>query len=574
MNHTRIETIRTNNHRPEARQRLYEAMEAEEAEIWQTIEREGITNWVEIFQKRVNESPDAIVVKEVESGQSYTYRELDEASDSVCHFILAHSSTDRIGINYPNSFLFLSALIGVNKAGRLAVLFNHREPSARLVELAKRSGVKEVFGHAIEGREHWDIATVIKTDETLEKRFDVYPTTLEDPAFVIFTSGTSGPSKPALFSHRRMIGAGVAWSLRTAMDENDCCYIALPLFHGNGLAVAFSSVIFAKAHAVLRQKFSVSAFWEDVNRYGATHMVYIGELWRYLLNRDEGGDNPNHSLKVIFGNGLTKPLWEKVTARYGIEHVVEHFGATEMPAGALTNWFDIPGFCGYIPPQDERNKMMVLVDEEFHVVPDEVPGEALFKVESGHYRGYLDPSLDEAKLVRNLFEEGDLWWRSGDLLKRNSEGFYTFVDRLGDTYRYKGENVACSDVEEAIRQSGDFEEVVVYGMELPGIDGKIGVASLVPAQGWSSDELPTLLTRLRERLADHALPYFIRIGHEKHPTTSTLKIQKSKLVKEGLEGCYAHESYVLIEGVYRPMDEALYEALKNGTVVPSLKRIG
>jgi len=547
-------------------------MEANEASIWQRVEAKNVTNWVEIFQERAKEYADRIVVKEVETKKCYTYSDLDRASDQICHFILSKSKSDRIGINFPNSFLFLAALIGINKAGRLAVLFNHREPSARLVELAKRSRVVEVFGNSIEGCVKWDIEKAIALSDGLEKKFDVYSTTLEDPAFVIFTSGTSGPSKPALFSHRRMIGAGVAWSLRTAMDENDSCYISLPLFHGNGLAVAFSSVIFAGANAVLRKKFSVSSFWEDVNSYKCTHMVYIGELWRYLLNRYKDGVNPNRSLKVIFGNGLTKNLYRSVTAHFSIEHVVEHFGATEMPAGALTNWFDIPGFCGYIPPQDERNKMMVLVDENFNVVPDEVPGEALFKVESGHYRGYLDPSLDEAKLVRNLFKEGDLWWRSGDLLKRNSDGFYIFVDRLGDTYRYKGENVACSDVEEAIRQIGEFEEVVVYGIELPKIDGKIGVASLVPAKKWSPDILPVFLTEMRKRVADHALPYFLKIVNEKHQTTSTLKIQKSRLSNEGLKGFKEGCCYVLIDGEYTPMDDEIYSKLNNGTLVPSLKR--
>lgn len=573
MNSRLIEKIKSNNAKSEGLRKLYEEMEANEASIWQIVEAKNVTNWVEIFQERAKEYADSIVVKEVETKKCYTYSDLDRASDQICNFILSKSKSDSIGINYPNSFLFLAALIGINKAGRLAVLFNHREPSARLVELAKRSGVDEVFGNSIDGCVKWDIEEAITLADGLEKKFDVHSTTLEDAAFVIFTSGTSGPSKPALFSHRRMIGAGVAWSLRTAMDENDSCYISLPLFHGNGLAVAFSSVVFVGANAVLRQKFSVSSFWEDVNTYECTHMVYIGELWRYLLNRYKDGENPNSSLKVIFGNGLTKNLWEDVIEHFGIEHVVEHFGATEMPAGALTNWFDIPGFCGYIPPQDERNKMMVLVDENFNVVPDEVPGEALFKVESGHYRGYLDPSLDEAKLVRNLFKEGDLWWRSGDLLKRNSDGFYIFVDRLGDTYRYKGENVACSDVEEAIRQIGEFEEVVVYGIELPGIDGKIGVASLVPAKKWSPNILPSFLTEMRKRVADHALPYFIKVVNEKHQTTSTLKIQKSRLSKEGLKGFKEGCCYVLLDGVYTPMDDEIYNKLNNGTLVSSLKRV-
>ena len=570
MNIDLIEKIKSNNADSKYLRKLYIDMELYEVSIWKRVESKNVTNWVEIFKERVKEYADSIVVKEVETKRCYTYGDLDRASDKICHFILSNSRSERIGINYPNSFLFLVALIGINKAGRLAVLFNHKEPSMRLKELAKRSEVVEVFGDGIDGCIRWDIKEAIALADGLKKEFDIYPTTLEDPAFVIFTSGTSGPSKPALFSHRRMIGAGVAWSLRTAMDEDDSCYISLPLFHGNGLAVAFSSVIFAGANAVLRKKFSVSSFWEDINSYQCTHMVYIGELWRYLLNRYKDEVNPNSSLKVIFGNGLTKNLWEDVVAHFGIEHVVEHFGATEMPAGALTNWFDVPGFCGYIPLQDERDKMVVLVDENLNEVFDDVPGEALFRVESGHYRGYLDPTLDEAKLIRNLFKDGDLWWRSGDLLKRNCYGFYTFVDRLGDTYRYKGENVACSDVEEAIYAIGEFEEVVVYGIRLPNIDGKIGVASLVPTKRWLPNRLSSFLTEIRKRVADHALPYFLKIINEKHKTTSTLKIQKSRLSKEGLEGFKEGCCYVLIDGVYTLIDDEIYSKLNSGKLIPSL----
>lgn len=292
--------------------------------------------------------------------------------------------------------------------------------------------------------------------------------------------------------------------------------------------------------------------------------MYIGELWRYLLNSDEKHTDSNHTLKVIFGNGLTRSLWESVVLRFGIEHIVEHFGATEMPAGALTNWFDIAGYCGYLPFDDPKNQEMVLVDENMQIQRDE--GEALFVVPSGEYQGYMESSLNETKVVRNLFRDGDMWWRSGDLLRKNEEGFYTFVERLGDTYRFKGENIACVDVEEAIRQCGNFEEVVVYGVSVPHIDGKIGMASLVTQKPFGVKEANQLLQMLRPKLASYALPFIIKIKHQKHITTATLKIQKQKLAKQGLDGFETSPHFVLLEEHYARLDNLLYTQIIQGKI--------
>ena len=203
-------------------------------------------------------------------------------------------------------------------------------------------------------------------------------THLESAAFVIFTSGTSGPSKPALFSHRRMLGAGIAWSIRTGMTSNDRCYITLPLCHGNALAVAFFSVISSGGIAILREKLSVSHFWKDIRTFDCTNMVHIGELWRYLINVSEQPNDFQNPLEVIFGNGLKTDIWRRLLNRFCILHIIEHFGATEMPAGALTNWTDRPGFCGFIPKDCADNKEIILIDENNQEVSDGCPGQALF----------------------------------------------------------------------------------------------------------------------------------------------------------------------------------------------------
>jgi fatty-acyl-CoA synthase len=569
MNSELLQKIQTYHQSREGLEKLFYGLAETETEKWNEIESQKTTNWTALFCRIAEKAQKKSVITEVETEASYSYKELDEASEKIKNFILATTDDHHIGLHYPNSFAFMAALIGINKAGRIAILFNTREPKERLVKLAEITAVSTVFGDPIGELEYHTIEKIIQSEQKYQPRYGVHPTTLDDPAFVIFTSGTSGPSKPALFSHRRMIGAGVAWGLRTGMDSSDSCYISLPLYHGNGLAVAFSAVVFSGATAVLRPKFSVTHFWEDINRYGCSHMVYIGELWRYLVSADKGGANPNRSLKVIFGNGLNRSLWEEVTRRYGIEHVVEHFGATEMPSGALTNWFDIPGYCGYLPPDDPKAQEMVLVDEELK--PNPHRGEALFVVPGGKYRGYMDERLDEKKLVRNLFKEGDLWWRSGDLLERNTQGFFTFIERLGDTYRFKGENVACVDVEEAIRSAGSFDEVVVYGIALPHIEGKIGMASLVSSKPFGREEANSLYENLKEKVASYALPYILRVQREKHRTTSTLKIQKAHLAKEGIERFLEMPHYLLLEDGYHPLDKQRYQDIIEGTIVLGIK---
>ncbi|MCD4759222.1 MAG: AMP-binding protein [Arcobacteraceae bacterium] len=561
MNIEFLNSIRENNTTKEGMKFLYETLSLQEQKCWDETTQQNITNFGELFSLKAKQTPKQIVINEVDTNNSYTYEELELSSNKIKNFLLNTTQEYQIGINYHNSFEFLATVIGINKAGKLAILFNNREPENRLEELAQTSNTKIVFGNSIKGLQNYNILEILQG--SLSKISNPkFKTQLDDPAFVIFTSGTSGPSKGALFSHRRAIGAGIAWSLRTGMTSSDNCYIPLPLYHGNALAVAFSSVIFANATATLRIKFSTTHFFEDINSYKCNYMVYIGELWRYILKRYD--TNPNKYLKVIFGNGLTKNLWNKVVEQFNITHVVEHFGSTEMPAGALTNWFDKEGYCGYLPADDPRLNEMVLVDENYKVVSYGKNGQALFKVPSGVYKGYLDSSLDETKLHRNFFETGDAWWKSGDLLSSSEDGFYTFIERLGDTYRFKGENVACVDVEEKIDECGEFDEVVVYGVSLPNIDGKIGMASLVTKEKLNLD---IFLKKLQEKLPSYALPYILKFSQQKHITTTTLKIQKTALAKEGIENYKKAKHFVLINGKYIELNQILYNKIKNCEII-------
>ena len=539
-----------------------------EAQRWQELEALGVYSWSDVWEHTVKQQPNRFIIREVGSAQAWTYQALDQAANKIAEWAVS-TQEQFIGVNQSNTAVLLATVLGLAKVGITAVLFNTREPISKLSDLAHRSGVKLGLGKMIPGIKTHDPAQILARSSPASV-FKEYrqKIKLSDPAVIIFTSGTSGRSKPALFSHRRMIGAGIAWSLRTGMTSDSCCYITLPLYHGNGLAVAFASCVEAGACAVVRDRFSVRAFLSDVRQYQCDAAVYIGELWRYLMTQAPQSDDANNPLRVIFGNGLTSPLWESVQERFGIERVVEHYGATEMPASALTNWTNRPGYCGFIPPEHPDAANIVLVDDIGQPVAIGEVGQALLRVPSNHYRGYLDPTLDKDKIWRDLLEPGDLWWKSGDLLCRDADGFFTFVDRVGDSFRWKGENVATIEVEEAILATGWVQEAVVYGVPLPHASGKIGMASLLPKQSLDRDILDILISRLIELLPLYAIPHFLRLASAQHETTSTLKIRKAALVAEGFQQINTCPHFILHKGRYVSLTRHHLLALESGDLLP------
>ena len=538
---------------PEALAAEYRRLAGAEAQRWAALEAAGVRSWADAWEARVDASPAATAVVDLATGRSWSYRELDQAADRVAAWA-ARQAERSLALRGPNGAPLLAAVLGLAKAGRTAVLLKTREPLAAQAERCRVGGAARalVVGEAIPGVPSQAVAPLLAAPwpgrAPAAERAAV---SLADPCAVIFTSGTQGPSKGALFSHRRMIGAGVAWALRCALGPADRCYIPLPLYHGNGLAVAFSSCVEAGAAAVVRDRFSVRAFSVDVRRHGCTAVVYIGELWRYLANR-AGAERPASPLRVAFGNGLGEDLWAWAVEWFGLERVVEHFGATEMPAGALTNWAGRPGRCGYIPPDHPDARDVLLVDDAGRPVACGQPGEALLRVPGGVYRGYVDPSQDAPKVWRDLVEPGDAWWRSGDLLVREPDGFFRFVERRADGFRFKGENVSAAEVEGALRSLGGVREAAVFPLTLAGTDGQIGAAAVVTADG--SLDPAALLAHLQARLAPYALPRLVRVRREPLPTTGTLKVVKAALAAEGTARLAGERLLALRRGRYGWLD--------------------
>jgi fatty-acyl-CoA synthase len=238
-----------------------------------------------------------------------------------------------------------------------------------------------------------------------------------------------------------------------------------------------------------------------------------------------------------------------------------------MPAGALTNWTGRPGYCGFIPRGCTEETEVVLLDDNNREVDYDCPGQAVFHIPERKYRGYLHTELDQDKLIHDLIKPGDLWWQSGDVLTRDNDGFFTFIERMGDSYRFKGENISSVDVENVLYKFDLIAEVCVYGIKLPWLDGQAGMATLrLKNENLSLTlVLANLLNYLDNELVRHAIPHFIRINRAPLKTTSTLKILKQELSKESLDKLSELTHFVLIGGKYQILDEPTLNSLKNGT---------
>lgn len=363
--------------------------------------------------------------------------------------------------------------------------------------------------------------------------------TAKDSAFLIFTSGTTGLPKASVMTHLRwtksMVGLG---GLGIRLRGNDTLYCCLPLYHNNALTVALSTVLCSGSTFALGRQFSVSRFWDEVIREDATAFIYIGELCRYLLNQPVKPTDRQHRVRLAVGNGLRPELWDKFKQRFGINRIVEFYGASEANI-AFVNAFSVDRTAGFGPlpyavvDYDEATgKAKRDKNGRLHRVGTGGVGLLLAKVTSSSpFDGYTDKEASEAKLVRDGFKRGDLWFDTGDLVRNQGWHHIAFVDRLGDTFRWKGENVATTQVEGALTQSDEISQAVVYGVDIPGTDGKAGMAAITLRPDTEFDG-KAVAKLAYEQLPGYAVPLFIRVVGELEQT-STFKSRKVELRKQG-----------------------------------------
>jgi fatty-acyl-CoA synthase len=370
------------------------------------------------------------------------------------------------------------------------------------------------------------------------------PPSPKDLALLIYTSGTTGLPKAAKVTHARLL----EWSFWFAgiMDarSSDRLYNCLPMYHSIGGVVAIGAMLVRGGSVVIREKFSASKFWEDVSRTESTIFQYIGELCRYLTASDPGPYETAHRLRLCCGNGLRGDVWRAFESRFQIPQMLEFYAATEGNV-SLYNVEGKPGAIGRVPAFLNHRFPIALVKCDpvtGAVLRDEnglcvragvdMPGEAIGKIlDTGEsqFDGYTDAKAASAKVMRNVFAPGDAWFRTGDLMRKDAAGYYYFIDRLGDSFRWKGENVSTLEVAETIAACPGVTEAVVFGVEIPGHEGRAGMAAITTDGQFS---ILALQAHLIKTLPGYARPLYIR-RCESLALTGTFKLQKEALRQQG-----------------------------------------
>jgi fatty-acyl-CoA synthase len=409
------------------------------------------------------------------------------------------------------------------------------------------------------------------------------PPPIDATALYIYTSGTTGLPKAAKVSHYRLMQWSHWFAGMMDTQPDDRMFNCLPLYHSIGGVVAIFAPLVNGGAVVIRPRFSASDFWRDVRDERCTLFQYIGELCRYLVNAPPQPIETQHCLRIACGNGLRPEVWVPFQTRFKIPRILEYYASTEGNF-SLYNCEGKPGAIGRIPAFLANRLPVALL--RFDVEKSEPwrnadgfcercaaneIGEAVGLMpatggeRAGRFEGYANQEASDRKVLRNVFKAGDAWYRTGDLMRRDERGFYFFVDRVGETYRWKGENVSTAEVLTALTASRGVMEGVVYGLSVPGTDGRAGAAALVVSAEF---DLAAFRAEVVSRLPSYARPVFLRIL----PTleaTGTFKPRKQELMQAGFDPSRVTDPLYFDDARaqrYVAVDAALYAAISSGTI--------
>src|SRR5215831_16451358 len=475
-------------------------------------------NVVDDLADRFNDAPALLSDRE-----HFSYRVLAERSNRYSRWALAQglNKGETVCLLMGNRPEYMAIWIGITRVGGIVALLNTNLSGTSLAHcinivepkhiiVASEFGATfastrmnlatnaKVWSHGDGAPEFARIDTEVEglSGERLrpaERR----PLSIEDRALFIYTSGTTGMPKAANINHYRVMLASHGFAGAIGTRATDRMYVPLPMYHTTGGVCAVGAALINGGAAVIRERISAREFWDDVVRWDCTLFQYIGELCRYLLNSPPSANETKHRIRLCCGNGLRPDVWPEFQRRFRIPHILEWYAATEGNV-AMFNFEGKEGAVGRIPwfvahrfPTavvrfDIEKEQPVRNADGFCIpcAPNE-PGEAIGKIlndpskPSNRFEGYASQAETEKKILRNVFEKGDAWFRTGDLLRKDENGYFYFVDRIGDTYRWKGENVATSEVSEAITGFPGINEANVYGVSVAGRDGRVGMAAVV-----------------------------------------------------------------------------------------------
>ncbi|WP_397414888.1 long-chain-acyl-CoA synthetase [Phenylobacterium sp.] len=505
-------------------------------------------------------------------GKTLTYGEFDAMANRYAHWAknAGLRRGQAVALFMPNRTEFIAVWYGLSKVGVVTALINNQLAGAPLAHCLNISGANHIIvdsetspvfeaakGLVERPLQQWvlgpahgdqrDLVQALKSCSQLPPDRSVREgMTASETALLIYTSGTTGLPKAAKIPHTRAQLYLRAFAGATGARPTDRIYVALPLYHATGGFCAVGSALLNGGSIVLKRRFSASQFWGDVIAEGCTMFVYIGELCRYLVNHPPGEDDRRHKIRMAFGNGLRPDVWPELKRRFGIPEILEFYGATEGNV-AMFNFDGREGAIGRAPKwlRKQLNIRLVQFDVETETVirgtdglciecgPGQV-GQCIGKISGDartDYSGYHDKAATEKKILRDVAERGDAWFSTGDLMKMDADGYFYFIDRIGDTFRWKGENVSTTEVAERLGGGPGVAMANVYGVEVPGADGRAGMAGLVLDAPFDPKAFGDYVA---QELPTYAQPLFLRILPDLD-TTGTMKLRKVDLVSEGFD---------------------------------------
>jgi fatty-acyl-CoA synthase len=545
-------------------------------------------------------------------GRSLTYAQFDAIANRYAHWALGLGLKrgDTVALFAQNSLDYSATWYGLSKVGVITALINHQLTGAALVHSLHICNALHVIADAETAPAFAAVTGQLQTpirpwllgerppgdggpdsegelDQALRSASSLRPDratarsgmVAKDVALYLFTSGTTGLPKAAKVTHVRVLLYMHAFAAATNSKPSDRFYNCLPLYHATGGLCAMGAALLTGGCVVLRRRFSATQFWPDVVAQKCTIFVYIGELCRYLVNLPVQPAETQHRLRLAFGNGLRPDVWEQMAQRFKIPHILEFYGSTEGNV-SLLNLDGKVGAIGRIPNylRSRFNARLVQFDMDTQTPkrnaqggltpckPGEV-GEMIGKIGGdarSDYVGYADKTATNRKVVNDAFVKGDSWFLTGDLMRQDREGYLYFIDRVGDTFRWKGENVSTNEVEERLSEISSVLEANVYGVRAPGTDGRAGMAALVVDDRF---DLAAFQAAVQATLPAYAQPVFLRL-QQHMDTTGTFKRRKTDVAAEGFDPAAVHDPLFvkLPQSGYQPIDAALHRRIQSGEV--------
>ena len=526
------------------------------------------------FEQATLRNPDGLALLQGEV--ALTYAQVNQWANRIAHHLIAQGmgKGDVVAIFIENRPELLVTILAVAKIGAISALLNTSQTRDTLAHsLNLVAPVTIVVGEelvpafnavrervSIDAARTWFVADqdtyrdpgnspdgfinlmTVSTEACSDNPVSSQQVFLDDPCFYIYTSGTTGLPKAGVFKHGRWMRSSASFGLIALdMQPQDIVYCTLPLYHATGLCVCWGSAISGASGFAIRRKFSASQFWSDVRKYRATTLGYVGELCRYLVDQPRSVDDSRHSVTKMIGNGLRPGAWSEFKTRFAVDHICELYAASDGNIG-FTNILNFDNTIGFslmswelvaydhdsgVPTRDAKGFMRKVAKGEQGLLLARIDDKAPLD-------GYTDPQKTAKVVLHDVFKKGDRYFNTGDLLRNIGFGHAQFVDRLGDTYRWKGENVSTTEVENILLQHPQIAEAVAYGVEIHNTNGRAGMAAITPAESLATLDFSELLAFAKQQMPAYAVPLFLRVK-VKMETTGTFKYQKIRLKDEAFD---------------------------------------